>query len=131
MEFVYRRVLASRQRRPGCTAVRATPLVELRLPCPTRLSAPPLLASLLPRAAIPRPQARHIRRQGEALAVRNAEVQRACEELLDLAARWPRENAGEVRAPAGAANLFRDYCSRSMYQVGGAGQGGQQGYRGQ
>ncbi|KAL4452763.1 hypothetical protein ABPG75_008425, partial [Micractinium tetrahymenae] len=61
-------------------------------------------------------QARHIRRQAEALSVRNAEVQRACEELLDLAASWPRENAGEVRVPAEAANLFRNYCSRSMYQ---------------
>jgi hypothetical protein len=65
--------------------------------------------------------------------VRNQEVQRSCEELLDLVASWPRENAGAgsgvgsgggggsgaaARLAPEAANLFRDYCSRSMYQVG-------------
>ncbi|PSC73956.1 flagellar outer dynein arm heavy chain gamma [Micractinium conductrix] len=62
-------------------------------------------------------QARHIKRQGEALAVRNAEVQRSCEELLDLVASWPRENAASVKLPADAANLFREHCARSMYQA--------------
>lgn len=48
--------------------------------------------------------------------MRNSEVQRACEELLDLAASWPRENVADVRLPPDGANVFRDYCSRSMYQ---------------
>lgn len=67
---------------------------------------------------VPAKQARHIKRQAEALAVRNGEVQRACEEMLDLVASWPRENAGSVRVAPEAANVFRDYCSNEMYKVG-------------
>lgn len=107
-------------------------------------------------------QARHIKRQAEALCIRNQEVQRSCEELLDLVggwgrlcvrswvaggaaqaaaqtrrvvrwrttverplhlampqvATWPRENSADVRIPSDACNVFRDFCSRSMYQVG-------------
>lgn len=81
---------------------------------------PRCLPPALPRPPAP-PQARHIRRQSEALAIRNQEVQRACEELLALVAGWPRENAGERRLPADAANVFRDYCARAMYQVRGVG----------
>ena len=33
-------------------------------------------------------------------------------------ASWPRENAADVRLPRDACNVFREYCSRSMYQVG-------------
>ncbi|KAI3432720.1 hypothetical protein D9Q98_004263 [Chlorella vulgaris] len=62
-------------------------------------------------------QAQFVGRQVEALSVRNQEVQRACEELLDLAASWPRENGGEVRQGPGTANAFRDHCARSMYQA--------------
>lgn len=36
-------------------------------------------------------------------------------------ASWPRENAADVRLPRDACNVFRDYCSRSMYQVGAEG----------
>lgn len=38
-------------------------------------------------------------------------------------ASWPRENASDVRLPRDVCNVFRDFCSRSMYQVG-AGAGG-------
>jgi len=88
------------------------------------VKAGPYCASLLTASTLPAPggasvlQAQHIKRQAEMLAIRNTEVQRACEELLDLVASWPRENAGQLRASAEAANLFRDYCARSMYQVG-------------
>lgn len=74
---------------------------------------PSNLAPTLPR------QARHIRRQAEALAVRNGEVQRACEELLALVAGWPRENGGSVRVPPDAANMYREYCAAQMYKVRG------------
>lgn len=39
------------------------------------------ITQLLPPCAA---QARHIKRQAEALCIRNQEVQRSCEELLDL-----------------------------------------------
>ena len=62
-------------------------------------------------------QVRHVKHQAAVLEIRNQEVQRACEELLDLVASWPRENS-DVRLPEAACNAYREYCSRSMYQVG-------------
>eukprot|EP00887_Chlorella_sp_A99_P001633 scaffold8.g1633.t1 len=60
-------------------------------------------------------QARHVRRQADGLVIRNQEVQRACEELLDMVASWPRENT-ETRMDAREAAAFRADCSRRMYQ---------------
>ena len=37
---------------------------------------------------------------------------------ISQVATWPRENAASVRIPSDACNVFRDYCSRFMYQVG-------------
>lgn len=42
--------------------------------------------------------------------------------LMQVAS-WPRENAADVRLPRDACNVFRDYCSRSMYQVGASAAG--------
>jgi hypothetical protein len=113
------------RRQPGCSG-RCPTEPPASLQSVTRSPHPPPLH-------LRAPQSRHIKRQAEALAVRNQEVQRSCEELLDLVASWPRENAGAgsgvgsgggggsgaaARLAPEAANLFRDYCSRSMYQVG-------------
>jgi hypothetical protein len=76
---------------------------------------PPHPTHTHPHTHIP-PQTDFLRRQAAALAVRNAEAQRACEELLELVGRWPREN-GDVKLSADACGAFRDYCARSMYQV--------------
>lgn len=44
-------------------------------------------------------------------------MQRACEELLDMVATWPRENT-EFRLGGGECDAFRQHCSQAMYQVG-------------
>ena len=46
------------------------------------------------------------------------QVRRACEELLDMVASWPRENTDEVELDASASAAFRSDCSQRMYQVG-------------
>ena len=67
-------------------------------------------------------QSRYIRKLTEGLVIRNQEVQRSCEELLDLLASWPRENT-DVKLDAAECTKFRDACSRQMYQVRGWGAG--------
>lgn len=74
----------------------------------------------------PKPQTEFLQRQAATLAVRCAEAQRACDELLDLVGRWPRENV-DIMPPADAANQFRQFCAQSLYQAsvvcGGRGRG--------
>ncbi len=49
-------------------------------------------------------------------ACRNQEVQRACEELLDMIVNWPRENT-DRKLSSEDCNSFRQHCSQQMYQV--------------
>ena len=61
-------------------------------------------------------QARYIKGKATELAVRNAEVERAVNELVDLVQAFPRENA-DVHLGENEVTTFRRHYSRLMYQA--------------
>ena len=61
-------------------------------------------------------QTRSTRKQGSVLAVKNEEVRRAVNELVDLVRLYPREN-NQVTFPNEDADLFRRHYSKLMYQA--------------
>lgn len=61
-------------------------------------------------------QARYIKGKAQELAIRNAEVERAVNELVDLVQSHPRENT-EVHLGENEVMSFRRHYSRLMYQA--------------